>query len=413
MFSFAGQVLPLRDTPRLLEVALTKDTPDRAKKATGQGAPKATGQGAPKQTEPEEKTEKFGASVGRTLRDAREKTGQSLRDVSGILRIRHVYLDAIEQGDFAALPGDAYAYGFIRTYCDHLDLDQNEIVRRFKKEAEHYGEKKALSFPHPVSEGKIPGFAVFFIAGVCLILAYGGWFAWQSSWFGFSNLVSFSDPEPEPSADQAVVPDHQAEETPAEDPPVEAVPDSAPMPDPVGNASDEPAPEPVVPEFVVSEPVESVVDEQPPVAPEDSQDDNTQDEAPQDVVSGPDSIVLSDTDIIAPQAEISPQAVQPPTPPQHFGVAVSRVVLRAQMDSWVQVDTAEGDILFGRGLRAGDSYGVPRRDGLTMKIGNAGGLVIAIDGQDQPTLGKQGGVVSGVPLDPLALQRFIVARNGN
>ena len=380
---------------------MTKDSPDRAQKATGQGAPK--------KTEPEEKTEKFGVSVGRTLRDAREKTGQSLRDVSGILRIRHVYLDAIERGDFAALPGDAYAYGFIRTYCDHLDLDHNEIVRRFKKEAEHYGEKKALSFPHPVSEGKIPGFAVFFIAGVCLILAYGGWFTWQSSWFGLSNLVSLSDSEPEPS--QAVTPDHQAEDPPVADPPVQAVPDSAPLPDPLENASDEPAPEPVVPDSVVSEPVENVADEPTPVAPENSQDENTQDENtqdedPQDVVSGPDSIVLSDIDI-------APQAVQPPAPTQHFGVAVSRVVLRAQMDSWVQVDTAEGDILFGRVLRAGDSYGVPRRDGLTMKIGNAGGLVIAIDGQDQPALGKQGGVVSGIPLDPLALQRFIVARNGN
>lgn len=393
---------------------MKKDSPDADR------AQKATGQGAPTQTEPssEEKTEKFGASVGRTLRDAREKTGQSLRDVSGILRIRHVYLDAIEQGDFAALPGDAYAYGFIRTYCDHLDLDQNEIVRRFKKEAEHYGEKKALSFPHPVSEGKIPGFAVFFIAGVCLILAYGGWFAWQSSWFGFSELVSLSDSEPEPGSDQTVVPDHKAEDAREDDPitppreeeaPTQSVRASDPVPvppvlDPIQNVGQEPVPSVSA---LVPEPVDNAADEETSVAPaqEESPEEEAQEET-QDIVSGPESISVSDT-------EFAPQAVQPPIETQHFGVAVSRIVLRAQMDSWVQVDTAEGNILFGRVLRAGDSYGVPRRDGLTMKIGNAGGLIITIDGQDQPTLGRQGGVVSGIPLNPLALQRFIAARNGN
>ena len=384
---------------------MKKDSPDADR------VQKATSQGAPTQTEPssEEKTEKFGASVGRTLRDAREKTGQSLRDVSGILRIRHVYLDAIEQGDFAALPGDAYAYGFIRTYCDHLDLDQNEIVRRFKKEAEHYGEKKALSFPHPVSEGKIPGFAVFFIAGVCLILAYGGWFAWQSSWFGFSELVSLSDSEPEPSSNQAMVPDHKAEDAREDDPITppheeEAPAQSDPVPAPIQNVGQEPVPSV---NALVPEPVDNATDEETSATPaqEESPEEEVQEET-QNIVSEPESVSVSDTESV-------PQAVQPPIEAQHFGVAVSRIVLQAQMDSWVQVDTAEGDILFGRVLRAGDSYGVPRRDGLTMKIGNAGGLIITIDGQDQPTLGRQGGVVSGIPLDPLALQRFIAARNGN
>ncbi len=375
---------------------MKKDSPD------AEPVQEATGHVAPKETENKsrEKSGNFGASVGQTLREAREKTGQSLRDVSGVLCIRHVYLDAIEQGNFAALPGDAYAYGFIRTYCDHLDLDQNEIVRRFKKEAEHYGKKKSLSFPHPVSEGKIPGFAVFFIAGLLMVLAYGGWFAWQSSLFDFSGVVSLSESEPEPGSDQrpAVVtpPDNLGEDAREGDliissrednfdlvqsdntPPPNSV--SEPVPEPVGNGAD-------------GETASFVAPAQEEEAKEESQDS----------ASNPEPVSL-------PDSEFSPQAVQPG---QHFGAVVSRVVLRAQVDSWVQVDTAEGEILFGRVLRAGDSYGAPWRDGLTMKIGNAGGLVIAIDDQDQPTLGKQGEVVSGVPLAPLALQRFIAARNGN
>ncbi|MEL0013289.1 MAG: helix-turn-helix domain-containing protein, partial [Alphaproteobacteria bacterium] len=73
--------------------------------------------------------------VGAFLREARENTGRSLADVAQILRIRWVYLQAIEDGRFDELPGAAYAVGFVRTYATNLRLDDPEVVARIKEEA--------------------------------------------------------------------------------------------------------------------------------------------------------------------------------------------------------------------------------------------------------------------------------------
>lgn len=47
--------------------------------------------------------------VGEILRREREKQGLSIADVAGETSIRDVYLEAIEKGDYDALPGDVYA----------------------------------------------------------------------------------------------------------------------------------------------------------------------------------------------------------------------------------------------------------------------------------------------------------------
>ena len=74
-----------------------------------------------------------GDSIGRILRRAREARGYDLQSVSQVLRVRFLYLDAIEKDMYDRLPGPVYALGFIRTYADYLGLDAERIVRRYKK----------------------------------------------------------------------------------------------------------------------------------------------------------------------------------------------------------------------------------------------------------------------------------------
>ena len=62
--------------------------------------------------------------VGEILRREREKQGLSIADVAGETSIRDVYLEAIEKGDYDALPGDVYAKGFIRNYSKFLQIAQ-------------------------------------------------------------------------------------------------------------------------------------------------------------------------------------------------------------------------------------------------------------------------------------------------
>src|SRR5262245_50716377 len=84
--------------------------------------------------------------VGADMRGARERLGWELPAIAAHLRIRLPYLEAIEDGRIADLPGNAYAVGFLRTYAQALGLDPDETARRFREEATHVNRKTELDF---------------------------------------------------------------------------------------------------------------------------------------------------------------------------------------------------------------------------------------------------------------------------
>jgi cytoskeleton protein RodZ len=117
--------------------------------------------------------------VGSFLREARENTGRSVTEVAQTLRIRRVYIEAIEDGRFNELPGATYAVGFIRSYATYLRLEVPDVLLRFKEEATGIQSRQDLDFPTPVPEGRFPGGV---LVAVCLVLAAagaGGWYWWQ------------------------------------------------------------------------------------------------------------------------------------------------------------------------------------------------------------------------------------------
>ncbi|MDQ2991396.1 MAG: DUF4115 domain-containing protein [Candidatus Eremiobacteraeota bacterium] len=70
-------------------------------------------------------------ALGDRFRAARESRGLSLSEVSEQLRIRAVYLAAIEEENWAAIGAPVYARGFLRTYARFLGLDPEEAVGAF------------------------------------------------------------------------------------------------------------------------------------------------------------------------------------------------------------------------------------------------------------------------------------------
>ena len=74
----------------------------------------------------------FALGIGTALRDARVARNLSLAEVSALLRIRESHLEAIELEDFEQLPGNVYAIGFIRTYAQYLELNESDLIMRFK-----------------------------------------------------------------------------------------------------------------------------------------------------------------------------------------------------------------------------------------------------------------------------------------
>jgi cytoskeleton protein RodZ len=70
-------------------------------------------------------------ALGERFRTAREARGLTLSDVAEHIRIRSVYLAAIEDQNWNAIGAPVYIRGFLRTYARFLGLDPEEVVNEF------------------------------------------------------------------------------------------------------------------------------------------------------------------------------------------------------------------------------------------------------------------------------------------
>ncbi len=67
--------------------------------------------------------------IGDVLRRAREEKGLSVGDLHEKTRIRAKLIEALEEGDFAAVPGGmVYVKGFLRSLSEELGLDYAELA---------------------------------------------------------------------------------------------------------------------------------------------------------------------------------------------------------------------------------------------------------------------------------------------
>ncbi len=72
--------------------------------------------------------------LGLWLRRTRESKQLTLADAEKALRIRRRYLQALEVGDYTALPGEIQARGFLRNYARFLNLPVEEAIARYDAE---------------------------------------------------------------------------------------------------------------------------------------------------------------------------------------------------------------------------------------------------------------------------------------
>lgn len=65
---------------------------------------------------------------GSEIRQRRESLGLSVYEAYRHTRVPVKYIEIIERGDVAALPGECYSVGFLRTYCQFLEIDPDPYV---------------------------------------------------------------------------------------------------------------------------------------------------------------------------------------------------------------------------------------------------------------------------------------------
>ncbi len=309
--------------------------------------------------------------LGSDLRLVRERLGWALPDVALSLRIRLPFLIAIEEGRFSALPGPAYALGFVRSYARLLGLDADEVTRRFRNEARNLTGRTALEFPAPVPDRGVPAGAVVFLGCVLAIVAYIGWYHVSGERTASVAVETVPD-RLSPLATLPVAPPPRpappVTPTPVQMAPVQMAPVQMGLPSypPISAGAAMPPPF-----FSVAPP--TPFNPPPPAAP-----------VGQPAPAASDSVVSDD----------------------------ARIVIRARLDSWVQVRDKAGQTLLNRVLRPGESYSVPPKQQLSLTTGNAGGVDLIVDGVAAPSLGGNGVVRRDLPLDPDALRngKLSVAR---
>ena len=71
------------------------------------------------------------SELGEILRSARQKRHLSLAQAAEATRIKLSYLEALEDGEYSLLPGQAYVTGFLRNYAKFLGLHPDDVVQEY------------------------------------------------------------------------------------------------------------------------------------------------------------------------------------------------------------------------------------------------------------------------------------------
>lgn len=72
-------------------------------------------------------------TLGEFLRKAREAKGLTLEEVQEVTKIRQFFLESMENGNFDALPGQAYVKGFLRNYASAVGISEQEVIERYNQ----------------------------------------------------------------------------------------------------------------------------------------------------------------------------------------------------------------------------------------------------------------------------------------
>ncbi len=364
--------------------------------------------------------------VGEALKARREALGYALPDLAANLRIRLNFLEAIEEGRWGDLPGHAYSTGFLRSYAQIVGLDPTAVLLRFKQDAAGHEPAPELYFPEPVNETRVPGGAVLLVAALLTVGVYGGWYALTAANRSVGDIVpalperlskliygdgTVQEPAPTPAP---VLAPGQVEAL------VEASPPSGPEVGSGGGQTSVPSGSvnvaaPTAPPLPATDtspvaagngPTED--ESEVPQLPDLGQTPPTQEAAVEPATPDVEPVAAGD---VAPDAPTNASNQPPPAPEQVpptgrvFGQSDGkvRVTIRAVEDSWIEVRDGKGTLWASRVLRRGDLFRAPDVPGMVLNTGNAGGLVVALDGHDLAPLGAKSQVMRSISLAPEAL----------
>ncbi|HEV2444443.1 MAG TPA: RodZ domain-containing protein [Candidatus Sulfopaludibacter sp.] len=324
-------------------------------------------------------------AIGETLRRERQRRNLDLETISRELKISPKMLSAIEEEQFDRLPGGVFAKAFVRQYAHLLGLDEEEMANEVQRILEpppdvpQFAEANRPAAP-PIQVPRVeewetvgdrrfrwssPLTALGLVVVVMLGCA-GVYSLWQRSRRAVSAHEATAPAAPAPVAQQP----------PAQQPPAQPA-SPAPM-QPADQTAAAPA----------SRPVETEAAAQAPAATTEAKP----------AASSPEKTAADKAPVSNPNAPV-------------------RVELVAEETVWV-LARSDGKYLFSGTMEANQTRTVEANSTVLLRLGNAGGVSITLNGKPIGAVGPKGQVrtvqlTSGgfeivavpkapsVPLDPL------------
>jgi cytoskeleton protein RodZ len=350
-------------------------------------------------------------TIGGLLRATRLKLGEDLKAASRVTKIRPEYLEALEEGKIAALPGRTYAIGFLKTYADFLGLDPAECLAKFKTEhAPPPPVEGELGFApkETESEFRVPQGTLVIIGVVVILLIYAGVYLFRSA----NNQMD--ERAKQPGATQT---------SPSVSGPVAGTTTPSGSTQPGGAVSSQastPATaqdtENGAPAAGTSDPAthQDAAGLATPSENPDTAGGTPGDTAPAGLTAAPNTPPA----VAAPVAGSAPTGAvvataDPDAPsydavvamaPHSYGAASGpgRIVLRATQNVFVRIASAgpRQQVIYQGVLAKSDVFYVPTADNLVLVTRNGGALELYLDRTPKGPLGPKGVALSGLALTP-------------
>ena len=294
--------------------------------------------------------------LGLILRQARERRGLSVEEVADRLKLMPRIIRALEQADIEALPQAAYARGFVKAYGNLLELEQ-ELLYAGMEDAWPDDSHQPPPAPYePAQEG--PGgrkgrLAMLISLVLILVVAGGFWF--------FRDLNLLLPAGVLPKAEPAI---SAKNELPSPSVQVRNMPPPASRNQTIASPASPPS---VASPATAAAPSAAPSQPSSPAVPMDSRR--------ADNVPG-----------AAPQTAFAPAAASalPQDGPHNL-------VIIALAECWVHSNADNTDTR-QFSLRKGDTFALTFNKKLVLKLGNAGGVRIRLDGRDLEPPGEMGQV---------------------
>lgn len=340
---------------------MIKEAEAERKKQNAAGSGAAAGTMMP---EPAEDTDR----IGNLLCHERLKKGLELEDISQVLCIRRVYLEAIESGNYVELPPLPYSAGFVNSYAKYLGLNNTRITQLFREELNDGAREKRIFMTEDLSaEAGLPD-KRYIIGGIAALFLIGGlWSLWHRS--GDENapterIVS------ETAADAAA---GEIEYFSPSTDEAEAVQSGA-VPETIAQPAEQEA--------------EAAVEERPV----------------EQVVMKEESFIEPQVRHVAEEAagsaaeNAAAETVKPAAAEMQTEKAAASVEIKiSKEDTWIEVRDNK-KVYFNKVMRPGESYRVPEGKGMILSAGKYNGVEVYINGRLTPVI--QPNKKMNIALDP-------------